>query len=34
MLGTHAHFQSQKLTLFAMGLPYFEAKFHVLGLPV
>ena len=34
MLGTRAHFRSQKLTLFAMGVPHFEVKVHVLGLPI
>ena len=33
-LVTHAHSQSQRLTIFAMGVPDFEVKFHVLGLPV
>ena len=31
---THAHFRSQKLTLFAMGVSHFEVKFHVSGQPV
>ena len=34
MLGTHVHFWSQKLALFAMGVPHFQVKLHVLGLPV
>ena len=34
MLSTHAHFWSQKITLFYMGVLHFEVKFHVLGLRV